>query len=337
MGQSLSPGYDLIITNGDSAGELLRKAIANTEVMPWRDVLHDGPVPLTGDDDELSELRADYLADKRWGDHDELREAFRARDRGLAHHETFKRVMLWFEHDLYDQLQLIQILAWFAANPREDGALFLLQSDDFLGTQEIETLSSMQGSERPVTPEQLELAVHAWDAFRQSTPEAWAGLLDDDLAMLPFLKPAVRRMLEELPDTKSGLSRTQRTILQQIEGGVTRPGALFGAVQKTEQAAFMGDWSFWDRLDGLADANAPLIDGFDEGPFTPSLDGEDFKAYLSSELRLTALGKKVLAGEEDYLRHIAVEGWFGGTRLADGDVWRWDQEKARLVAPGATA
>ena len=89
MGQSLAPGYDLIITNGDSAGEMLRKAIPNTEVMPWRDVLHDGPVPLTRDDEELAEIRADFLADRGWGDRDALRENFRARNRGLAHHETF--------------------------------------------------------------------------------------------------------------------------------------------------------------------------------------------------------------------------------------------------------
>src|SRR5690606_18340230 len=118
MAQSLSPGYDLIITNGDVAGELLRKSIAKTEVLPWRDVLHDGPVPVTEDHEELSELRADYLADRGWGDHDTLRDNFRARDRGLANNEIFENVSLWFEHDLYDQLQLIQILDWFRENPR---------------------------------------------------------------------------------------------------------------------------------------------------------------------------------------------------------------------------
>ncbi len=337
MGSSLSPGYDLIITNGDSAGELLRKVVPNTEVMPWRDVLHDGPVPLTHDDQELAEIRADFLADRGWGGHDELRGQFCARDRGLAHHEMFNRVVLWFEHDLYDQLQLIQILAWFAVNPRGSDTVCLLQSEDFLGTQKVETLAAMQGSENPVTNEQLDLAVHAWDAFRQATPEAWTGLLDKDLAALPFLKPAVKRMLEELPYAKSGLSRTQRAILEQIDQGVVQPGALFGAVQKTEDAAFMGDWSFWDRLDGLAGGTASLIEGLDGGPFNPVMDEEEFKAYLSNELNLTELGRKVLAGEEDYLQHHAIDRWVGGTHLTSGRVWRWDSEAERLIAPKAHA
>ena len=29
-------------------------------------------------------------------------------------HADFDRIELWFEHDLYDQLQLLQILAFFA-------------------------------------------------------------------------------------------------------------------------------------------------------------------------------------------------------------------------------
>ena len=199
MGQSLSPGYDLIITNGDAAGELLRKAISNTEVMPWRDVLHDGPVPVTEDHEELSELRADYLADKGWGDHDTLREGFRARDRGLATNEIFERVILWFEHDLYDQLQLIQILDWFTEHERDADTLRLVQSDDFLGTQGPEALVELQQLEAPVRAEQLALARLAWQAFRQSTPQAWAALLDMDISALPHLRGAVKRMLEELP------------------------------------------------------------------------------------------------------------------------------------------
>ena len=135
LGRSLQTGYDLIITNGDAAGELLRKAFIGTEVLPWRDVLHDGLVPITGTIEELSELRADWLAECGWGDRDVLRGNFQARDRGLAHHEAFEKATLWFEHDLYDQLQLIQILDWFHGAPGHGAGLQLLQADDFLGTQ----------------------------------------------------------------------------------------------------------------------------------------------------------------------------------------------------------
>lgn len=332
MGQSLQAGYDLIITNGDSAGELLRKAISNTEVMPWRDVLHDGPVPLTDDHEELSEIRADYLADKGWGDHDSLREGFRARDRGLAHNAIFEKVILWFEHDLYDQLQLIQVLNWFKDHPREADGLALVQTDEFLGAQTPETIGKFASLEQPVGPEQAALADKAWSAFRQPTPQAWAALLDDDLTPLPHLRAAVLRMLQELPDTRDGLSRTERGILIAINDGVDEPRHLFGAVQRQEDAAFMGDWSFWDRLDALARQPASLIEGL-SGRFAPHMNAEEMRDYFESTLTLTSFGLQVLGGGADYASEAAIDHWFGGTHLTNDALWRWDDENRQLVPP----
>lgn len=332
MGQSLEPGYDLIITNGDAAGELLRKAIANAEVMPWRDVLHDGPVPLTDDHEELSEIRADFLADRGWGEHDLLRENFRARDRGLAHNEIFEHVVLWFEHDLYDQLQLIQVLDWFRESPRGKDGLALVQADDFLGQQTPETIGRFAETQTPITTAQSDLAHKAWVAFRQPTPEDWAGLLKEDLSALPFLRQAVLRMLQELPDAATGVSRTEREILIAISDGVCEPRFLFGAVQRQEEAAFMGDWSFWERLDALARQPGALIEGL-AGRFQPTMTAEEMKAFFESPLSLTELGRQVLAGAEDYAAHASIDRWFGGTHLTNDNLWRWDDRKSALLPP----
>lgn len=326
---------DLIITNGDVAGELLRKTVQGAEVLPWRDVLHDGPIPETQDLAELSQLRADFLAAKGWGSRDALEDAFAARDRGLAQASVFDRVVLWFEHDLYDQLQLIQILDWFGREPKAEAQLYLVQADDFLGRQTPETIGKLAELEEPVFDQQVALAKRAWEALRQPTPEAWHALLDEDLSPLPFLKSAVHRLLEELPSTKSGLSRTEREILKAIRSGIARPRDLFGAVQAQEEAAFMGDWSFWDRLDGLASEPSPLLDGLDAGPFRPEMKQEDWQSYLDAEVRLTVIGNEVLAGREDYARHATIDRWWGGTHLTNDALWRWDAANGALVPPGA--
>ncbi|MHA1164212.1 MAG: DUF1835 domain-containing protein [Alphaproteobacteria bacterium] len=332
MGQSLQPGYGLFITNGDSAGELLRNAFSNTEVLPWRDVLHDGPVPVTDTFEELSELRADYLAERGWGDPDDLRTNFRARDRGLAHHQAFEKVTLWFEHDLYDQLQLIQILDWFYGAPDHGAGLQLVQADDFLGAQSAEKIKTFIDKKISVSPEQLALASKAWAAFRQPAPEDWAALLTQDLSPLPYLEQAIRRMLQELPGVTSGLARTQHQILITINEGVSEPRLLFGAVEKMEETAFMGDWSFWVWLDGLATGPGALIESL-EGRFSPDMSEDEFKAYVASPLRLNALGLQVLAGGADYADAARIDRWIGGTHLTNDTLWRWDDQKSELVAP----
>jgi hypothetical protein len=332
LGQSLQQGYNLIITNGDAAGELLRKAFTGTEVLPWRDVLHDGPVPITDTFEDLSELRADFLAERNWGDPDILRENFQARDRGLAHHKVFESVTLWFEHDLYDQLQLIQILDWFHGHPGRGEGLQLVQADDFLGAQIEESIKTFTDMGKPVSEAQLTLASVAWSAFRKPNPTDWAALLNQDLSSFPCLEQSVCRMLQELPGVTSGLARTQHQILSAINGGVSEPRKLFGAVEKMEEAAFMGDWSFWVWLDELASGSGALIESL-AGRFSPEMNEDEFKAYVESPLQLTALGLQVLGGGADYTDAAHLDRWMGGTQITNDNLWRWDDQKKELVAP----
>lgn len=322
---------DLIITNGDAAGELLRRAIFEAEVLPWRDVLHEGPVPLTRTLEELTAIRAEFLAGRGWGSYDEIAAGLQARDRGLARAATFDRIVLWFEHDLYDQLQLLQVLDWFGRADKRHGSLFLVQASEFLGRQNAEEIAALQASEAPVTPEQLMLASQAWRAFRTKTPELWYDLLQEDLSPLPFLEPAVRRMLEELPGA-DGLSRSERQVLMALAAGITTPPALFVAVQRTEPAVFMSDWSFFGLIDGLQLARVPLIAGLNGAPFRPA-KGPLLSPYLHSELKMTAFGRSVLEGNADHTAENKIDRWWGGTHLTNASLWRFDAEWERLIAP----
>lgn len=323
---------DLVITNGDSAGELLRRTLPGAEVLPWRDVLHEGPVPQTDSREELTAIRVSYLAEAGAGDESAIEFELSSRDRGLGISANFDRVILWFEHDLYDQLQLLQVLDWFADHPRDPETLLLVQADDYIGRLDPEAVPEQAALARPVTDEQLDLAVRAWSAFRQQTPEAWAHLLREDLSALPFLRPTVVRMLEELPGS-DGLSRTERQVLFCLSGNAELTAvALFGTVQKMEDADFMGDWSFWRLLDGLAADPAPLIAGLEGAPFQLE-DKARMEAYVKSQPALTMLGKEVIGGQVDWAEHHTVDRWWGGTHLTNARLWRWDTETQHLIAP----
>jgi hypothetical protein len=323
---------DLVITNGDAAGELLRRTLHGAEVLPWRDVLHEGPVPLTDTLDELTALRVDYLAASGGGEKDAISFELNSRDRGLSVSNQFDRVVLWFEHDLYDQLQLLQVLDWFAVNQRKAGTVLLVQVEGYIGRETPEALPRLAETATPVTQEQIDLATQAWAALRQPTPEAWAHLLDEDLTALRFLRGAVIRMLEELPGP-DGLTRTERQMLAVIEASesITAFG-LFGPVEKMEDAESMSDWSFWRSLETLAVAEEPLIAGLEAAPFQHT-DPEKAKAYLNSRLTPTSLGKAVLAGGADWAKHHTVDRWWGGTHLTEDALWRYDSATETLISP----
>ena len=100
----------LHVTNGESAGNTLRQTALGGAVLPWQDALHAGPVPALPRK-ELLRTRARFLADCGWGAGSALLSSLERRDQQLLDAvRDDAHVVLWFEHDLYDQLQLLDVL-----------------------------------------------------------------------------------------------------------------------------------------------------------------------------------------------------------------------------------
>jgi len=307
----------LHVTNGESAGNTLRQTALGGAVLSWQDVLHEGPVPAVPAR-ELRRVRARFLSECGWGSERSLLDAFERRDRLYRHAlEARTQIVLWFEHDLYDQLQLLQVLA------DSQGDVELIQAPDHLGPLGADELEALWPAREPVTAEMLALAREAWDVFRAPKPTAIAELLARDTTVLPFLGPAFVRLLEELPDAESGLSRTERQLLEPLLDGPRTPSELFVASQAREEAPFAGDTWVWLRLAELQ----PLVE---ELPPPPPLG--DAHAFLATPVALTDLGRGVLAGETDRLSVAPIDRWLGGTHLAGDADWRWDSVAGTLRA-----
>jgi uncharacterized protein DUF1835 len=109
--RATEPPSLLHITNGDSTGDTLRQTTLGGAVLPWRDALHEGQVP-TLPRQELLRTRAGFLAECGWSSRQVLLSSLERRDRQLLEAlRDDRQVVLWFEHDLYDQLQLLDVLA----------------------------------------------------------------------------------------------------------------------------------------------------------------------------------------------------------------------------------
>ncbi|HTU83907.1 MAG TPA: DUF1835 domain-containing protein [Candidatus Acidoferrales bacterium] len=302
----------LHVTNGDSVLYLFRKAgIAGTH-LAWRDSLNEGPVadlPL----EALSALRAGYLAERGFGPPIKIFHDFEVRDALLRRASTFAEVVLWFEHDLYDQLQILQVLTTLEALDLEPGAVSLVQSDHYLGLMTVEELSALLPRRRAVTAATYKSAARAWARVTSQDPQALHEAAREDAIGLPFLRAAMLRFCEEYPWRSDGLSRSQRQALQAVAAGLGTDGELFRRAQAREEASFLGDAAFVRVLDDLAASQAPLIEG-EPGNRTP-----------------TALGRRVLAGGGDWLEAAPIDRWIGGVHLHPDFVVRWDDAASRFV------
>ena len=151
-------------------------------VLYWRDVLHEGPVPAVGPE-ELRRIRAAFLAGRRGRPGEGAAHVRSSGTATLAAHRDGDYV-LWFEADLYDQLQIIQILARLAELGVPAARITLICIGEHpgiarfggLGELTAEQLRELPATEAcaGLTPAALELATRAWAAFRAPTRTASA-------------------------------------------------------------------------------------------------------------------------------------------------------------------
>ena len=303
----------LHITNGDSVVYTWKKAGLLGTHLPWRDVLHEGPVPPGMTLEDVSRVRADYLALRGYGNAIRLHRDLEKRNATLRRAGEFEEIVLWFEHDLYDQLQILQILAALRDQGFGGGAVQLVQSDQYLGMLAADDLMALYPKRRYVTTAVAEAASRAWEAFTSASAADLAKAAREKYAGLPFLQDALRRLCEEYPEEQSGLSRTQRQLVEACAQGARRKEDIFRRSQTREEASFMGDMPAYAALDDLASAPAPLLDATEAG------------------YELTVLGRRVLAGDADWLEHQPLDRWIGGVHLTGDSHWRWNDREETLV------
>src|SRR3954462_7860113 len=325
-------GRDLMLhlMNGDSAVSGIEATGVGGDVVPWRDALHEGPLPADADAAQLRAVRARFLADCGWGDADAIEAGMRARDERLAAaRDTGEPIVLWFEHDLYDQLQLLQVLDAI------DGAAAVeaILPDRFLGAMAPGELAALWDERAPVRRDEVALARLAWEAVRAPEPAAIGALLDTHTAALPHLAPALRRLLEELPAVGDGLGRAERQALEGIAAGARTPHAIFFATQQAEQAPFLGDSWMWARLSGLGQGDGRLVQTTAGAPLGPPPPLPGTEGFARQAIELAANGPTVLDGDADRAALVPLDRWVGGIRVRGPEpAWRFDPARGRAVA-----
>jgi hypothetical protein len=318
----------LHISNGD-ATDVPGTGLAR-RVVYWRDVLHEGPVPAVAPA-ELRRIRVGFLAGYEGVERAGTMRQFAERDQALEAGRDGEYV-LWFEADLYDQLQITEILARLAGLGVPAGRITLICIGEHAGIARfggLGELTAEQLRELPqtnacarLTPAALELATRAWAAFRAPAPGGLSAIAAARLGELRFLGEAFDRLSREYPATRDGLSLTERRVLAAVADGAPSAGRAVARAMARETRPFMGDTTYLHRMDRMAAGPDPLL----------RLDPPGRPAELATGVHLTDTGARVLAGEADQVALNGIDRWIGGVHLQGRHTpWRWDDGTETLV------
>jgi hypothetical protein len=309
------------VCNGDSTADILSLADLPGEIRVWADALDQGPV-LPVSDAEHYKARTAFLASRGVAADTQLAEW----DRGVDEAAASDELILWFEHDLFDQLALIRLLSRLARRGLPK-TLTIVSIDrhpevpNFLGFGQLkpEQLAELWPRRTPLSRDAIDEAITAYIAITAADPRA-LPYLTRRIKALPFLAGALERHLEEYPDPTSGMSRTERQVLAAVARGESTAEALMLNSHATDPRYPLTDVQLLVTLQTLARC------GFLEG--APS----GRAALKSATATVTPLGRQALAGAIDRVHEVGIDTWRGGVHLTGkGPVWRWDSRERKLI------
>ena len=290
------------VCNGDSTADKLSLADLPGDIRVWADALDRGPL-LPVDDAEHYKVRGAY-----WGGDAAAKLA--KYDRDFDDATKAEELILWFEHDLFDQLALVRLLSRLARRGTTTNVTIVSidrhpEVPTFLGFGQLEPeqLAALWPNRIALSRDAIEEAQATWVAVTANDPRALVFLMRRVKA-LPFLAGAIERHLEELPDPTSGMSRTERQLLAAIARGEDK---LMAAVQAIDPRYSITDVVMNATLESLR--RCAFVDG----------------------MAITALGRQALAGAIDRIAEVGIDEWRGGVRLTGkGPVWRWESRERKL-------
>ena len=229
-----------------------------------------------------------------------------------------RRSTLWFEADLYDQLQIVQILARLHPAARARVRLACIGEHPgiarFGGLGELyaEQLAALEPA--PLTAAAFELAARRLGRLPRSRAERPRRHRRRPLAGAALPRGGVRPARPRVP------LDARWAVADRAAAAGRRPRRRADAGRGVRAGRGARDAPVPGRHVGVRPARATWRRWSPEDP-----------------LQLTDAGRAVLAGEADHVTICGVDRWIGGVHLQGHDVpWRWD-EGLEAVSPARAA
>ena len=302
----------------------------HADILAWGDALFEGPVLTELDEAGFREKRARFLDEMGWEDFEEAARRFELRDATLRRRSAEEEIVVWLSTDLFDQLQLLQVLERAARlNATVSVAVGVGEPMDLYNASPTEFRRHFDGRRR-VGEDALREASDRWVLLGSADPIAIERAARVQSTALPHVPPALLRLLAELPSRQTGLGRTDEAILRAVDDGASGFYEVYGGMMRAEERPFMSPGLMASALDRLAEGPVPLV-SYTEGEPAEGTDTWTFTELVS----ITAAGRSVLAGADDAVTLRGIDRWIGGLHLTGHAApFRWDRETGTVVGPG---
>lgn len=292
----------LHVLNGDSTAHSFRQTGLPGDALVWREMLCEGWVPATPEFEDFWQKRGDFLAEHYGFERDEYEKLVVNEVRGLTDFRRYDEITLWFEFDLFCQINLLYLLQFFSEKDLGQTRLTLVspgshpEHPNFKGMGELTPaqLAALWPERITLTPHDLGVGRRAWQAYTAASPGALQHFLaEGDFGQLHHLQNALNAHLSRFPAEATGLGRVEQFWLATLPKTGEKVPTMVKFWDENPQFGF-GDLQLLHTLDQLKQAGL---------------------VHENGHLALTDRAEAVLAGRVNYRNFAPRPRFLGGVEL----------------------
>jgi len=275
----------LHITNGDNFTEKLKTLNLPGDIITWREMLCEGKTETNVGSESFWKTRFDFLNKNYKVSKSIFIEKTLKEYRSLCNHKKQDEIILWFEYDLFCQINMLAVISWLkthrkyaqislVCSGKEDDSSTLYALNDLSNDQ----LQKLYKNKTILTQDDIEFADYVWQLYCSDNPIRLENVSDFSNYQFKYLGDSIQAHLHRFPSIKNGLNDMETNILNvAMNHKPGSKGEFISTLLKNQGILGFGDSQYQRALGRLK----PLFSSF-------------------NPVRLTQTGKSILKGETSY-------------------------------------
>ncbi|MBD1382250.1 DUF1835 domain-containing protein [Metabacillus arenae] len=300
------------IVNGDVVGNKI--VDLEGDLIVWREMYDFGPLGLSWSKEEFIKKRAEFFEEKLCIPSSFFITNCQAQNRLLRDLPRTEEIVLWFEHDRYDQTMLMYLLEELMSNGFRK--LSMVSIDQYpgitpfygLGRLSSNQLKGLVDLRKRISAEQVKEAITGWHAYNSKDANDIEKWIVTENHSLPYLLQTMKNYRNYFPSSKTGLNEVEFLALYLIQQGIDQFKELFKKITERRINDGLSDLHFAAILNELMRGEQPLLVSNEKLP--------NFSIPESNaELEITTAGLDVLKGRRNRMDVVGIDWWVGGVHL----------------------
>ncbi|MDH3323925.1 MAG: DUF1835 domain-containing protein [Flavobacteriaceae bacterium] len=251
----------LHILNGDSTAESFAKSSLQGDVLIWREMLCEGALHKNIGSDTFWKRRYDFFENELGIEKIEYFDKTIKEIIKLDDLSKYSEVVLWFEYDLFCQINLLGACTYLLKSFRKDIRYYLICTGKEKGKQQLQSLTdyhpnhyqTLFDNKIKLSRNNLLFAETCWNLYVENDADKLKSFDFKGHPKFEYLPMAIEQHLQRFPG-KNGLNQIETKILEIIDAGISDKKDIVKALlfwQAKETVYGFGDQQYSLILDQL--------------------------------------------------------------------------------------